>query len=134
MSRPTVVCLCGSTLFRREYTQAFREEEHAGRICLTVPCYKDDPCCKTPEEQARLDELHLAKIDMADEVLVVNGRRWTCTRCGAVAESDHQPLPCECRVSYAAGAWRPYIGESTRREIAYAEGKGKRVRYLNEKE
>lgn len=65
-SRPTVVCLIGSTRFRREYEGTFRAEEHAGRICLTVPCYKDDPCCKSPADHARLDELHRRKIDLFD--------------------------------------------------------------------
>jgi hypothetical protein len=71
-TEPCVVCLCGSTRFRAAYERAFYEEEHAGRICLTAPCFKDDPCCKTPEDHARLDELHLRKIDLADEILVLN--------------------------------------------------------------
>ena len=95
---PKIVCLCGSTRFRRAYKEAFRQEEHAGNICLTVPCFKDDPCCKTEEERTELDRLHLHKIHLADEILVIN------------------PLG--------------YIGESTRREIAHAEGLGKPVRYL----
>jgi hypothetical protein len=70
--RPIVVCLCGSTRFRAEYERAFRDEEHAGRICLTVPCYKDDPCCKSTSAHVRLDKIHLRKIDMADEVLFIN--------------------------------------------------------------
>lgn len=70
--KPIVVVLCGSTRFRPEYAKAFYDEEHAGRIVLTVPCYKDDPCCKSPEDHARLDRLHLAKIDMADEALFIN--------------------------------------------------------------
>jgi hypothetical protein len=71
-ARPTVVCLCGSTRFRELYARAFYDEEHAGRVVLSVPCYKDDPCCKLPEEQARLDALHRAKIELADEIYVIN--------------------------------------------------------------
>jgi hypothetical protein len=74
--RPKITCLVGSTRFRREYEEAFRAEEHAGRICLTVPCYKSDPCCKTRPEQDRLDVLHRHKIDLADEVLVINPGRY----------------------------------------------------------
>jgi hypothetical protein len=47
-----------------------------------------------------LDVLHLHKIDLADEILVID-----------------------------PGG---YIGESTRREIAYAVQRGKRVRYLSQ--
>lgn len=72
MSRPRVVCLCGSTRFREAYAKAFYDEEHAGRIALSVPCYKDDPCCKTEVDHDRLDGLHRAKIDLADEILVLN--------------------------------------------------------------
>lgn len=74
IGKPTVVCLCGSTRFRAEYSQAFYDEEHAGRIVLSVPCYKDDPCCKSAEDHAKLDRLHIAKIDLADEILVINAR------------------------------------------------------------
>lgn len=131
--KPTVVTLCGSTRFRREYEQAFRAEEHAGRICLTVPCYKDDPCCKTDEERARLDELHLAKIDMSDEILVVNPVARRCLACDRMTQAGHGAFICFCgceRFTLPA----PYVGDSTRREIAYAEGTGKRVRYLNQPE
>lgn len=72
MNRTKIICLCGSTRFRREYERAFYDLEHAGNIVLTVPCFKNDPCCKTPEDHARLDRLHLAKIDRADEVFVIN--------------------------------------------------------------
>ena len=45
-----------------------------------------------------LDDMHLRKIDLADEIFVIN-----------------------------VGG---YIGESSRREIGYAEKKGKKVNYL----
>lgn len=70
--KPHITCLIGSTRFRKEFEQAFREEEHAGRICLTVPCFKDDPCCKTKIEQEALDRLHRDKIDIATSILVIN--------------------------------------------------------------
>lgn len=70
--KPKIVCLCGSTRFRTQYELAFLYEEHAGNICLTVPCFKDDPCCKTKEEQDKLDALHKHKIILADEILVIN--------------------------------------------------------------
>ncbi len=131
--KPIVVALCGSTRFRREYEIAFRREEHAGRICLTVPCYKDDPCCKTDEERSKLDELHLAKIDMADEVLVINPLSRRCLTCDRIIQAGHGTFICFCggeRFTTPA----PYIGDSTRREIAYAQAKGKRIRYLNQPE
>ena len=57
----------------------------------------DDDVWK-PDVKEMLDDMHLRKIDMADEIFVIN-----------------------------VGG---YIGESTKREIAYAEQKGKKVNYL----
>jgi hypothetical protein len=117
--RPTVVCLCGSTRFREEYALAFRREEHAGRIALSVPCYKDDPCCKTKGEQDLLDRLHFAKIDMADEILVldINGYIGDSTR----REIAHATATGK-RVRYASIEWeaadvRPNHVEGTQREV-----------------
>jgi hypothetical protein len=72
MNRPKVVCLCGSTRFREAFASAHYTEGHTGNIVLTVYCYKNDPCCKGPEDWKRLDALHKHQIDMADEILVLN--------------------------------------------------------------
>lgn len=97
---PTIVCLCGSTRFKREFIEANFKETMAGKIVLSVGWFghaDGDIYTPTDEEKARLDELHLKKIDLADEVLVINVNS--------------------------------YIGESTSRELAYAKLSGKRIRY-----
>jgi hypothetical protein len=71
----------------------------AGKIVLAPGVFGHSGDPLTDEDKLRLDWLHLAKIDMADEVLVVN-----------------------------PGG---YIGESTRREIEYAERTGKPVAYTH---
>jgi len=73
--RPTVVCLCGSTRFYEAFRQAVHDETLAGKIVLTVgffghSIHADESC--TPEQKEKLNELHLRKIDLADEILVVN--------------------------------------------------------------
>lgn len=60
------------------------------------PGGKDVGC--TSEQKIELDKLHKRKIDLADEVFVLNVNG--------------------------------YIGESTASEIAYAEMRGKDIRYL----
>lgn len=78
--RPRVVCLCGSTRFWREYQEAQRSETLAGRIVLTVGFFVHAPEGEAEGEQvnipsqvkARLDQLHLRKIDLSDEILVLN--------------------------------------------------------------
>lgn len=99
--RPVVVCLCGSTRFRDAWIRAHREESLAGRIVLSVGVMihaGDEPIRDDSPEKRALDELHLRKIDLADEVLVLN-----------------------------VGG---YIGDSTRREVAYALDTRKPVRFL----
>lgn len=106
-TRPKIVCLCGSTRFYQEYQQGNFNETLKGAIVLSVGAYPQAPVDGhgqnigiTPEQKRALDELHLRKIDLADEILIisVNG----------------------------------YIGESTRREIAYAQAQGKPVRWMEQ--
>jgi hypothetical protein len=76
MSNPTIVCLCGSTRFHKHFVRANYEETMAGKIVLSVGFYPhgdhgESVGCTTEQKQA-LDRLHLKKIDLADEILVLN--------------------------------------------------------------
>lgn len=68
-----------------------------------------------------LDELHKRKIDLCDEVLVLNVMQ--CIHCG---------WPISDGGCFKSHKLVPYIGDSTRSEIEYAVRLGKPVRYLNE--
>jgi hypothetical protein len=74
--RPRVVCLCGSTRFMRSFQDANLRETLAGKIVLTMGCdtKSDDDLVKAGValNKEALDTLHLAKIDLADEILVLN--------------------------------------------------------------
>lgn len=78
--RPAVVCLCGSTRFWRTFQEAGLKETMAGRIVLSIGAASgtdDDHFGNLPREEydrvkAMLDELHLRKIDLADEVLILD--------------------------------------------------------------
>jgi hypothetical protein len=76
--RPVVVCLCGSTRFMEAWQAANLSETLAGKIVLSVGCVTSsdaDLTAKgvlTPKQKAELDVLHCQKIDLADEVLVLN--------------------------------------------------------------
>ena len=77
--RPRIVCLCGSTRFYDTWQQQIFEETMAGRIVLSVGFYPHSSVQAhgqnigiTPEQKAALDELHKRKIDLADEILVLN--------------------------------------------------------------
>lgn len=78
--RPTIVCLCGSTRFSTAFQEANLRETLAGRIVLSIGCdmrsdteiFGQLPAQELAAIKAKLDELHLRKIDLADEVLVLN--------------------------------------------------------------
>lgn len=73
MNRPTIVCLCGSTRFREAFEAANRSETIAGRIVLSVGMYGHQEAMDMGGPvKAMLDQLHLRKIDVADEILVLN--------------------------------------------------------------
>jgi hypothetical protein len=98
--RPRIVVLCGSTRFKAQFEEANRSLTLLGEIVLAPGVFGHaDGVMPSEAAKVRLDDLHLRKIDLADEVLVV---------------------------SDGSG----YYGDSTRREIAYAEQLGKPVRYL----
>ncbi len=106
VTKPKIVCHCGSTHFGEAFQKAQFEETLAGKIVLTIGCnmksdaelFKDYSENELKEIKIRLDELHRRKIDLADEVLILN-----------------------------VGG---YIGESTGGELAYARKHGKIIRFL----
>jgi hypothetical protein len=67
----TVITLCGSMRFREEFNRLDAELTLAGHVVLT-PTALDPSRELTAEERARLGRVHLQKIAMSDEVLVVN--------------------------------------------------------------
>lgn len=94
LSRPRVVCLCGSTKFKDDFIELNKIRTLAGEIVLTVGTFGHaDGEEHSKDQKAVLDTVHLAKIDLADIIIVVNTNG--------------------------------YVGESTTREIAYAQSQGK---------
>lgn len=77
--RPKIVCLCGSTRFYEAFQRANFEETLRGNIVLSVGFYPHSAAQAhgedvgiEPEQKKALDVLHFRKIDLADEVLVLN--------------------------------------------------------------
>jgi len=75
---PTVVCLCGSTRFSEEFKKQNLLETIKGNIVLSIGCdTKSDSDLialgkLTEEAKQKLDELHKRKIDLADEIFVLD--------------------------------------------------------------
>lgn len=71
--RRKIVCLCGSTKFKKDFEEANKRETLNGNVVLSVGCFMhSDSVPITAEQKADLDKLHLDKVEMADEVLVIN--------------------------------------------------------------
>ncbi len=78
-AKPRIVCLCGSTRFYQHFQEANYQETMAGKIVLTVGFYPEAATRKhgehvgtTAAQKVALDELHKRKIDICDEVFVLN--------------------------------------------------------------
>jgi hypothetical protein len=89
---PKIVTLCGSTRFYEAWQQAIFDETVAGKIVLSVGFYPhaaDKAHAAhvgiTPEQKVALDALHLRKIEISDEVLILNV-------CGYIGESTANEL------------------------------------------
>ncbi|MGW5100049.1 hypothetical protein [Streptomyces sp. NPDC004100] len=96
---PRIVVICGSTRFMTEMTEADLRETMAGRIVVKPGCDLKSPhdLWSDPVEaealKVRLDDLHRAKIRLADEVLVVGGYVGDSTRAEiAYARSLGKPV------------------------------------------
>lgn len=74
--KPRIVCLYGSTRFSEAFAQVNLKETLAGRIVLSIGCnMKSDADLEQVGmhiDKEELDLLHLFKIDLADEILVLN--------------------------------------------------------------
>lgn len=98
-----IICLCGSTRFVHTFNEWRKRLTLEGKIVVSIEIVttqskEEDPQYINPKLKLMLDELHLRKIDLADEVMILN-----------------------------VGG---YIGESTSKEIKYAESMGKVINYL----
>lgn len=106
--RPRIVVLCGSTRFGEAFREANLRETVAGRIVLSIGCdLRDDhdlwrDATERDRLKVELDELHKRKIDLADEVLVINPD-------GYIGESTRS------EIEYAQKLGRPirYLEEAT---------------------
>jgi len=70
---PEIVVLCGSTSFIRDFDRKMLEFTLQGKIVLSVGThYHSDHGSKWEDKKPMLDDLHKHKIDLADEVYVIN--------------------------------------------------------------
>ncbi len=76
-SSPTIICLCGSTRFVDTFNEWQQRLTLEGKIVLSIELVlpqteREDPQHSNFKVKRSLDELHLRKIDLADEVMILN--------------------------------------------------------------
>lgn len=69
-----VITLCGSTKFKEQFLEAQKRLTLAGNIVISVGLFghSGDDEVWTEGTKAMLDDMHKRKIDMADEIFVIN--------------------------------------------------------------
>jgi len=69
-----VVTLCGSTRFKDEFIEAQKRLTLEGNIVISVGLFghSGDVEVLTEGVKVMLDDMHFRKIDMADEIFVIN--------------------------------------------------------------
>lgn len=100
-----VVTLCGSMRFRDELERLAGELTLAGRVAL-APVTLDPARTLGVDERARLDRVHLQKVAMADEVLVVNPG-------GYVGESTRREIEHARSLGIPVRFLEPYAGDQS---------------------
>ena len=69
-----VITLCGSTRFKDEFLEAQKRLKLEGNIVISVGLFghSGDNEVSTEGTKEMLDDMHLRKIDMPDEIFVIN--------------------------------------------------------------
>jgi hypothetical protein len=69
-----IITLCGSTKFRDEFIAEQKRLTLEGNIVISVGLYghSGDDEVWTESTKEMLDDMHLRKIDLADEIFVIN--------------------------------------------------------------
>jgi hypothetical protein len=75
-----VITLCGSTRFKDEFLQVQKQLTLEGNIVISVGLFghadSDFGEVITPEIKGMLDDMHKRKIDMSDEIYVINKNQY----------------------------------------------------------
>ena len=108
--RPQIVCLCGSTRFWRTFQEANLRESLAGRIVLSIggaSASDDEHFGDLPADERDRIKAQLDELHL---------RKIDLADAVLILDVDG------------------YIGESTARELAYAEGQGKAIRFWRDEQ
>src|SRR5687768_15983957 len=109
---PKIVTLCGSTHFKAAFEKANRELTLQGVIVLSVGMFgHQEDLDMTGPVKKMLDELHLRKIDLSDEILVLNEKTTVCSKCLKRCKEMRTPAQWVSHCCQAFTHYRPYVGQ-----------------------
>lgn len=75
--KPNIITLCGSTKFKQYFDKCMKELTLQGNIVLTLAFFEQsEGISLTNEEFSLLVELHYHKIDLCDEIFVINPNKY----------------------------------------------------------
>lgn len=71
--RPTIVCLCGSVLFVKEFHKANLEEALSGKVVLSAGLigYNEEDL-RNSDNESKIKFVHRENIKISDEILILN--------------------------------------------------------------
>lgn len=80
IKKPKIICLCGSTKYKILFEEWNKNLTLQGNIVLSVGLFgktkndtgKENNFSITDKQKIMLDELHKRKIDLSDEIFVIN--------------------------------------------------------------
>ena len=72
MQKYNVITLCGSTRFKDEFMAVQKKLTLEGNIVISLGVFAHSGDTISNEEKIMLDEMHKRKIDMSDEIFVIN--------------------------------------------------------------
>lgn len=67
-----VITLCGSTKFKDTFIEQQKRLTLDGNIVISVGCFGHSGDIFTDQQKIMLDDMHKRKIDMADEIFVID--------------------------------------------------------------
>ncbi len=97
LEKTKIITLCGSAKFKEDFVRELKKLSLLGNIVL-MPVFDFVEDELDGAKSLLLKDLHLKRIEIADEILVINKNG--------------------------------YIGKSTKKEIEYATGLGKKINYI----
>jgi hypothetical protein len=67
-----IITLCGSTRFKDQFLEKQKELTLEGNIVISVGCFGHSGDVFSEADKIMLDDMHKRKIDLADEIFIIN--------------------------------------------------------------